>query len=289
MRLRRGLLILGGILLLGWIASAPVRRWAHWGHFLQRFETVEARPGTPETIAGVEGRRWSRARPAPREPALVLVHGVHPEGGAEPRMARLATLFADEGFVVHVPHLPALAAFEADPSLPGRLAAYLAAVRDRHGCLGVVGISVGGGVALRALEDTPVTGVLTVGAHADLEAVRDHHARTGGTRYARQVMEAAGDVRPATLAALSPRRAPRGPVWVLHGEGDPLVPADHADRLCRRLGCARVVRTPWLGHTEIDGESPVPVLSLMDDAVQGLKTRCAEVRARADHRYSPGR
>ncbi len=211
----------------------------------------------------------------------MLVHGVHPDGADEPRMARLATLFADEGFVVHVPHLPSLAAFEPDPALPRRLARYFEAVRLRHGCFGVVGISVGGGVALRALEDTPVTGVLTVGAHDDLEALRDHHRAHGGTRYARRVMEAAGDVPAATLAALSPRRGPRGPVWVLHGEGDPLVPADHADRLCRRIGCNRVVRTPWLGHTEVHGESPVPVLSLLDDAARGLRTSCAQVRVRA--------
>jgi pimeloyl-ACP methyl ester carboxylesterase len=282
-------LILGGILLLGWIASAPIRRWAHWGHFLQRFESVEARAGIPEIVARIHGRRWSRARPAPLEPALVLVHGVHPEGGEEPRMARLATLFADEGFVVHVPHLPTLAAFEPDPALPGRLARYFEATRRRHGCIGVVAISVGGGVALRALEDTPVTGVLTVGAHADLEALVDYHRQSGGTRYSRQVLEAAGDIPRATLDALSPRRPPRGPVWVLHGEGDPLVPAEHADRLCRLIGCNRVVRTPWLGHTEVNGESPVPVLSLLDDAVRGLKTSCAEVRARTETLYSRSR
>lgn len=274
-------MILGGILLLGWIASGPIRRWAHWGQFLQRFETVTARPGTPEIIAGIDGRRWARARPAPLEPALVLVHGVHPDGGNEPRVAQLATLFADEGFVVHGPHLPSLAAFEPDPELPDRLARYFEGVRRRHGCIGVVGISVGGGVALRALEDSPVSGVLTVGAHADLASLRDFHRTHGGTPYSRRVMEAAGDVPEATLAALSPRRAPRGPVWVLHGEGDPLVPADQADQLCRLIDCRRKVRTPWLGHTEVNGESPVPVLSLMDDAVRAMKTGCAQVRRRA--------
>lgn len=272
--------VLAATLVLGWIASAPVRRWAHWGRFLQRFETVDPRQGTPEVVAGVHGRRYARADPAPLEPALVLVHGVHPEGAAEPRMARLATLFADEGFVVHVPHLPALARFEPDPEVVARLRRYLDALRRRHGCIGAVGISVGGGVVLRALEDSPVTGVLTVGAHADLRSLLEHHRASGGTRYARQVMEAAGDVPSADLAALSPRQRPRGPVWVLHGEGDPLVPPEHADRLCETLQCNRVVRTPWLGHTEVHGQSPIPVLSLMDEAVRTMKTRCAEVRGR---------
>ncbi len=281
MRRRRGLWVLGAILVLGWVVSAPVRRWAHWGSFLRRFESVEPRPGTPEIFAGIHGRRWSRANPEPLEPALILVHGVHPEGGEEPRMARLATLFADEGFVVHVPHLPTLAAFEPDPEVVPRLARYFDAARQRHGCVGAVGISVGGGVALRALEDVPVTGVLTVGAHADLLALREHHRATGGTRYARRVMEAAGDVPPVVLAALSPRRGPRGPVWVLHGEGDPLVPAAQADRLCDAIGCARRVRTPWLGHTEVDGESPIPVLTLLDEAVAAMKTSCEQVRLRA--------
>jgi len=273
--------VLVAILAVGWVASAPVRRWAHWGGFLQRFETVEPRPGTPEIFARIHGRRWARADPEPTEPALVLVHGVHPEGADEPRMARLATLFADEGFVVHVPHLPSLAAFEPEPELVPRLRRYFDAARLRHGCVGAVGISVGGGVALRALEDAPVSGVLTVGAHADLVALRDYHRANGGTRYARQVMEAAGDVPPVVLDALSPRRSPRGPVWVLHGEGDPLVPADHADRLCAVIGCARRVRTPWLGHTEVDGESPIPVLTLLDEAVRAMKTSCAHVRRRA--------
>ena len=193
-------------------------------------------------------------------------------------MARLATLFADEGFVVHVPDLPSLAAFDPDPAVVDQLRGVFDAVRAEHGCFGVVGISVGGGLALRALEGEPATAVLTIGAHDDLAAVAAYHERTGGTRYARRVMEAVGDVPPETLAALSPRRPPIGPVYVLHGEGDPLVPASEAVRLCERMQCARVVRTPWLGHTEVDGESPVPVLALLDQVFAATRVPCRRLR-----------
>ena len=273
---RRAGLTLAVALAAGAVFVLPAARLLHWGQMGERMGDVEAAPSVAEELAGVPGRRWP-ARAA-EGPTLVLVHGVHPDGGREPRMGRLATLFAREGFVVHVPHLAELAAFQAKGDVIPRLRGYFDAVERRHGCFGVVGVSVGGGLALRALEDRPVTGVLTIGAHDDLAAVRDHHRATGGTAYARRVMAAVGDVEPAVLAALSPRRGPRGPVWVLHGEGDPLVPASEADALCRRIGCARVVRTPWLGHTEVHGASPLPVLQMIDQALPGMKVPCDRLR-----------
>ncbi|MAQ19024.1 MAG: hypothetical protein CMN30_30025 [Sandaracinus sp.] len=260
---------------VAWLATAPVRRWLHWGRMMQRVDTVEPVAGVPERVGPFAGTRlpadgWDR-------PAVVLLHGVHPEGANEPRMARLATLFAEEGFQVHVPHVPALAAFDPDPAVIADLRRYLDAIERRHGCFGVVGISVGGGLALRALEDRPVTAVLSVGGHADLGAVRDHHRTTGGTPYARRVMAAVGEVPDPVLAALSPRRPPRGPVFVLHGEGDPLIPPSQAAALCERMGCGAVV-TPWLGHTELHGASPVPVLRALDQVFASMKAPCATLR-----------
>src|SRR5690606_21110023 len=98
---------------------------------------------------------------------VVLVHGVHPDGIDEPRLVRFARSLAAAGLLVYTPELPALARARLDPGTASVLADACSAIarREHRRSLGVVGISFGGGLALRAASQTEVIGaVLAIGA-----------------------------------------------------------------------------------------------------------------------------
>lgn len=139
----------------------------------QRFEL-------PTDDRPVEIMAYEPADRAPRG-ALLLVHGIHPNGIEEPRLVGLARAFAAVGYRVWTPSYPELAALSANAQTVARMrftAEQLAA--DVGEPVIGMGISVGGGLLLIAAASPTVTPalrrVVTVGAHHDLARVARHYA-----------------------------------------------------------------------------------------------------------------
>lgn len=125
-------------------------------------------------------RAWLLRAASPRAPVLVFVHGVAPEGIRDGRIVNAVRAFGAAGFTVLAPELPTL----VDPLAPGtpgagtaRLLAALGAGKIhgiRRDRIGVVGISVGGALALRACATfrreggTGLRAVLAIGAPDDM-------------------------------------------------------------------------------------------------------------------------
>lgn len=163
-----------GLLLLGVAALwRPARRHLQAAALLADLTDGTRAEGVPVeelALAGVPARRYGASGPP-----VLLLHGVHPDGIAEPRLVRFASLLARAGFVVVTPELGALARVELDPRAPdavGRAARALAR-REARTSVGVVGISFGGGLALVAAAepDAAIGAVLALGAHHDAARV----------------------------------------------------------------------------------------------------------------------
>ena len=110
-------------------------------------------------------------------PAIVIVHGVHHLGYNEPRLVRFAKAMAGAGLIVSTPDLPEIAGYEIKAVSIEEIAAAAddLALRLRTPCVGVLGLSFSGGLALQAASD-PATAqhicyVVAVGAHDDMERV----------------------------------------------------------------------------------------------------------------------
>jgi dienelactone hydrolase len=110
-------------------------------------------------------------------PALVIVHGVHHLGYNEPRMVRFAKAMAAAGLVIATPQIAELADYEIKPSSVDEIAAAAndLAQRIHAPCVGVLGLSFAGGLALQAASD-PATAehicyVVAVGAQDDMSRV----------------------------------------------------------------------------------------------------------------------
>lgn len=203
------------------------------------------------------------ARYGSHGPDLVLLHGAHEEGIDHPRFVRLAEALAAEGLRVYVPELPGLKALRFDP-------ADLDVIDRGPDGAAVFGISLGGGLALRYAAEHPnkYRVVWTLGAHYDLGDVVEHHLEhPEGDPYAREVFRAAfgeelDERGPDAFASVWSAMSPRGriadlqvPVFALHGVGDPLVPPDHATRICAEAPRCRALITPVLGHSEVNETS----------------------------------
>ncbi|MFK7987259.1 MAG: alpha/beta fold hydrolase [Sandaracinaceae bacterium] len=148
------------------LALGPVARHLAAARMLTRFAADEdlGTPGMPLTVAGMDARAYGSG------PPLLLVHGVHPGGMHEPRLIRFARILAAEGYRVVTPQLSALAEFRLDPETATRIAqaARELAEHSPDGRIGVVGISIGGGMALMAADGEPaIRAVLAIGAHHD--------------------------------------------------------------------------------------------------------------------------
>ena len=112
-----------------------------------------------------------------RTPALVIVHGVHHLGYNEPRLVRFAKAMSGAGMVVATPELPEVAGYEIKPVSVEEIAAAADDLASRMNtpCVGVLGLSFAGGLALEAAGD-PATArhicyVVAVGAHEDMGRV----------------------------------------------------------------------------------------------------------------------
>ncbi len=112
-----------------------------------------------------------------RAPGLVIAHGVHHLGYDEPRLVRFAKAMSGAGLVVSTPQLPELADYEVKPVSIDEIAAAAndLSQRLRTPCVGVLGLSFAGGLALQAASD-PETArhicfVVAVGSHDDMPRV----------------------------------------------------------------------------------------------------------------------
>lgn len=110
-------------------------------------------------------------------PAMVIVHGVHHLGYNEPRLVRFAKAMSGAGMVVATPELPEIAGYEIKPVSIDEIAASANDLAERlhTPCVGVLGLSFAGGLALEAASD-PATSqhicyVVAVGAHDDMGRV----------------------------------------------------------------------------------------------------------------------
>ena len=125
-------------------------------------------------------RAWHLAGPKARSPTVVFVHGVAPEGIRDGRILHAARAFQRSGFTVVAPELRGLVdpmdAAEPGAEMPRLLEALTSGRVDgvHPERIGLVAISVGGGLALRgcarfrAAGGTGIRALLLIGAPDDL-------------------------------------------------------------------------------------------------------------------------
>ncbi len=135
--------------------------------------SASTRPPLRESRALAPGAVADLWRPAdrPPHPAVVLVHGLTPDGKDDPRLARAADLLARAGLLVVVPDLPEMRAQRLRPGDAAGVAAALEHAARRRGEVAILAISVGSGPALAAAVEAPAAGrvrvVVTLGGYAD--------------------------------------------------------------------------------------------------------------------------
>ena len=240
------------------------------GEDLEAYDAPEGfRLLADEAAFGV-ARAWHLPGPKARSPAIVFVHGVAPEGIRDGRIIHAARAFHAAGFTVVVPELPAM----IDPLTEGEPGGPVAGVLDAMAAgrishvhperIGVVGVSVGGGIALRgcarfrAEGGTGLRAMLLIGAADDIRRpavawfeAEDHAEESDGSlrweqenaaSFARNFLLRAGLVR--DLAHAEDKAALRA--WM---EEDPLpreplegLVSEQAQRVAALLLAAPAVR-----------------------------------------------
>jgi len=144
------------------------------------------RPGSVGESARVEqgalgGRPAAIVRPRtpPPWPTVLFVNGATPDGRAHPGVLRFAGSLARSGYAVYVPDLPGIASGELSPqTLEAGVECAIEATDDpgtRDGRVGLVGVSIGGTLAL-LVAATPelarrISVVAAVAPYTDLERV----------------------------------------------------------------------------------------------------------------------
>jgi pimeloyl-ACP methyl ester carboxylesterase len=124
----------------------------------------------PFRIDGVAADAYARPAFVPG-PALVLVHGLAPDGKDDPRLVHAAQLLARTGFQVFVPTVPGLTRGRLRPEDVEPVVRTIAAVSERHGShVALLGVSLGAGPALLASADPRVrdrvSAVVSLGGYA---------------------------------------------------------------------------------------------------------------------------
>ena len=109
-----------------------------------------------EQLAGVPATIVRPGRPPPW-PAFLFANGATPDGRAHPVVRRLALALARSGYATFIPDLPGISGGELTPATLARPSSAHRKVADaretRHGRVGLVGVSVGGTLALLAAAD----------------------------------------------------------------------------------------------------------------------------------------
>lgn len=309
-----GLGLIGAAVLALW---GPARAHLRALDLLLAFQSGEVSgevPARREPLGELRARRYGEPGGQP----VLLLHGAHPGGIDEPRLVRFAHQLAERGFYVVTPELAPLAALRFEPGCVDDVRAAARALAAERGApsVGVIGVSVGGGVALRAAARTEAIGaVWAIGAHHDLGALLEPWMASTDERYgaralahayaeeyfeapdgeaaaaamraafggepaeipalsdrahrelawltadpmpepARRRLRAIRDRHADDLSALSPRAAlaeVRGPVYLLHGASDPLIPPSESTAIAGGLSpdaLGGVLVTPLLRHAE---------------------------------------
>ncbi|HKW91527.1 MAG TPA: prolyl oligopeptidase family serine peptidase [Methylomirabilota bacterium] len=123
-----------------------------------------------------------------RRPALVLVHGLSPQGKDDPRLREAAALLARAGWVVAVPTVEGLTVLRLRPEGSGAVSGTVRALRRAgYDRVAVLGISLGAGPALLAASEPETAGqlsaVLALGGYGSaVELLR--YTLTGAYAYA---------------------------------------------------------------------------------------------------------
>lgn len=133
--------------------------------------------GTLETVRGPVKTRTYVPKGVANPPGIVIAHGVHHTGVAEPRLQRFSRAIASAGVMVYTPELTGLTDYRIDigsAEIIGAAAHQLTLRANRTG-VGVVGLSFGGGLSLLAASDPrfapDIAFVVAIGAHDDLPRV----------------------------------------------------------------------------------------------------------------------
>ncbi len=215
---------------------------------------LEHPPAVPEVREGTT-RIYGEGRP------LVLLHGAHALGNEDVRIDALARVIANRGLKVFVPSLPGLRSLrllDDDAALVRRVGPEGAAL---------VGVSLGGTLALRLASHDPEgrwSMVWTIGAAHDLGTLARSARAPDADAYLMEVVRsiAGGSLEQGGFERAlmrSARHSPAGhlrdvalPVFVLHGESDPLVSSDHGERICAEAPHCRVLISPVLSHSEVE-------------------------------------
>lgn len=156
------------MVVLATVVETPVLTWA--------VKVITAEPRVED--AAIAGNPTTLVHP-PGDgpwPAIVFVNGATAEGRRQRDVQRLARGLARAGFLVLVPDLPGLTRGElTEQTLSATVdVAFAAAQRAdaRNGRLGLLGVSVGGSLALLAAEDPLLAGrVTSVAAFAPYAAL----------------------------------------------------------------------------------------------------------------------
>jgi pimeloyl-ACP methyl ester carboxylesterase len=145
------------VVVLATVVETPVLTWA--------VKVVTAEPKVEEAV--IAGNATTLVHP-PGDgpwPAIVFVNGATPEGRRQRDVQRLAHGLARAGFLVLVPDIPGLARGElSEQTLSATVDVAFAATRRsdvREGRIGLVGVSVGGSLALLAAADPLLAGRVT--------------------------------------------------------------------------------------------------------------------------------
>jgi acetyl esterase/lipase len=112
--------------------------------------------GTAATVEDHALGAWPsaivRPRTPPPWPAVLFVNGATPDGRAHPGVRRFAISLARSGYVVFIPDLPGIASGELSPrTLTAAVQCAITAAdaaETRSGRIGLVGVSIGGTLAL---------------------------------------------------------------------------------------------------------------------------------------------
>lgn len=144
-------------------------------HFAGRYRQLSVRE---EVLAMPDGSRARLYIPERRRArrSMVVVHGVHRLGIAEPRLVAFARSLAAQGIEVLTPELPGIADFRVTPDSITAIGNAAKEMRRRCGePVGMFGLSFSGGLALMAAADErfrdDVAFVVATGAHHDLARV----------------------------------------------------------------------------------------------------------------------
>jgi pimeloyl-ACP methyl ester carboxylesterase len=205
---------------------------------------------------------WIPAAATPA-PAVILVHGWSRNGE---RMLPYVGMLRDSGYHLLVFDARHHGASDADGHASmKKFSEDIRAVVDHlanrpevdASRLAVVGLSVGGSAAIHAAAHDPrIRAVVTVGAFAH---PRDAMLEMGlGNPLLAPAMPLTFRFLEWRIGARFDQLAPErhvarinGPVFVIHGENDRVVPVAHADRLMRAAGAgAELWRIPGRGHSD---------------------------------------